>query len=114
MIFNYRTQNHLKENEAVLIRSEYKICQIDWCNLKAFVNKVDLYKKRNGKTCTVEHHFGKWIPFSKDLIRYGKQTKKAETTDWCIGDREEYTYEVKTKYLPKESQNEIVKMYTGV
>ncbi len=111
MEFNYRTQNYLKENEAVLIRSEYKICQIDFYNLKAFVNKVDLYKKRNGKTCTVEHHFGKWIPFTKDLIRYGKSIKKGETNDICVGDRESYTYEIKTKYLPKEAQEQICKLY---
>jgi hypothetical protein len=111
MVFNYRTQKHLKDNDAVLIKSGLQICSIDFYNLRAFVNKVDLYKKRNGKKCRVEHHFGKWIPFSKDLIKYREHTKTDETNDICVGDRESYNYKVKSKYLPKESEQEIINKY---
>jgi len=111
MQFNYKTKEYLKQNEAVLIKSEYKICQINFHNLTAFVNKVDTYRKRNGKICKVEHHYGKWIPFTKDLIRYGKSIKKGETNDIFVGDREPITYEVKNKFLPKESQQQIINLY---
>ena len=57
--------------QAVLIDSKYKVFQIDFENMKALVNKQDTYKKRNGKTCHVEHKFGRWIPFNKEDISDG-------------------------------------------
>ena len=111
MKFNYKTTQHLKEMEAVLISSEYKVCEIDFHSLKAYVNKVDTFKKRNGKLCKVEHHYGKWVSFPKEFVRYGKHTMKATTNDWCVSDREDYTYQKTVKYLTKESKEEIVKMY---
>jgi len=111
MEFNFRTTAYLKEMEAVLVESTYKVTNIDFHNLKAFVNKVDTFKKRNGKFCKVEHHFGKWITFPKEFVRYGKHTITGTTNDWSVGDREEYTYDKTVKYLTKESKEEIVKLY---
>ena len=114
MKFNHKTLQYLKEMEAVLIESKYKVVNVDFHNLTAFVNKVDTYRKRNGKLCKVEHHFGKWISFPKEFVRYGKRYEQRETNDWCVSDRETYTAEFTMKYLTKESKEQIVKMYKSV
>jgi len=49
MDFNYRTKAYLQEMQAVLIDSKYKVFQIDFENMKAFINKQDTYKKRRYK-----------------------------------------------------------------
>lgn len=111
MKFNHRTLQYLKEMEAVLIESKYKVIDVNFYNLTAFVNKVDIYKKRNGKICTVEHHFGKWVSFPKEFIRYGKHKIKETTNDWSVADREDYINEKTIKYLTKQSKEEIIKIY---
>ena len=111
MVFNYSTKRYLQEMKAVLVSSQYKVVTIDYYNLKAYVNKVDVYKKRNGKLCKVQHHFGRWVQFPKEMIGYAKSTRTGVTDDWCVGDREEYTYEQTTRYLTAESKKQIVELY---
>lgn len=111
MKFNYRNMQFLKEMGAKLIKSEYKIEMIDFLKLKAFVNKVDIFEKRNGKKVKLEHHFGRWISFSKDLVRYGKKKIKGITDDWGVADREEFVSQISTQYLRKEDKQKIIDDY---
>ena len=57
--------------QAVLIDSKYKVFDIDFQNMRVYINKQDTYRKRNGKMCQVEHHFGRWINFNKSDISWG-------------------------------------------
>ena len=77
MEFNYRTKRYLEEMEAVLIESKYKVFDVNFNTMKAFVNKQDTQKKRNGKKCHVTHHFGRWIPYTNDDISYGMRSYTA-------------------------------------
>jgi hypothetical protein len=106
MIFNYGTVHYLKEMEAKLIKSEYKITSINFEGLVAFVNKVDTYQKRNGKLCTVEHHFGKWVSFKKEDVRYGQQNHIS--FDSSVHGLEEIHGTHTVKYLTKETKKKIV------
>ncbi len=109
MQFNYRTKQYLKEMEAVLVESKYKIFTINFSTMKAFVNKQDRYRKRNGKFCNVEHHFGKWISFTKDDVRYGKQNYTAY--DSSLYGLEEIKGARTIKYLSKEAKEKILDEY---
>ena len=109
MLFNQRTKDYLNEMQAVLVQSKYKVFQIDFESFKAYVNKQDVYKKRNGKTCSVEHHFGKWIEFKKEDISYGmSNSTRIESSFYGL---EEVTRQKKNKYLNKEVQQRIVDEY---
>jgi len=109
MNFNYRTKKYLQEMQAVLIDSKYKVFQIDFENMKAFVNKQDTYKKRNGKKCHVEHHFGKWISFKKEDISYGMQNHTRY--DSSVYGLEEIKGQIVSKYLKPEIKERIVAEY---
>ena len=109
MIFNYRTTSYLKEMEAKLIKSEYKITALNFDKLVAFVNRVDTYQKRNGKLCKVEHHFGRWIPFAKEDIKYGQANHTS--FDSGVYGIEEIHGTHTVKYLTKETKQEIVANY---
>ena len=109
MIFNYRTKNYLKDMEAVLIDSKYKIFQIDFDNMKALVNKQDTYKKKNGKTCHVEHNFGRWISFKKEDISWGIQNFKKY--DSSVHGLEEVKGRKSVKYLRPEIKEQIIFEY---
>lgn len=95
--------------QAVLIDSKYKVFQVDFENMKAYVNKQDVYKKRNGKTCCVEHHFGKWISFSKEDVSYGM--RKHTSYDSSVHGLEEIKSLRPAKYLKLEAKQKIVKKY---
>ncbi len=109
MIFNHNTVRYLKEMEAKLIKSEYKITATDFKGLTAFVNKVDTYQKRNGKLCIVEHHFGKWIVFDKKDVKYSQGNHV--TFDSSIHGIEEIHGTHTVKYLTKETQAIIIQKY---
>jgi len=109
MIFNYRTIQYLKEMEAKLIKSEYRITDINFFNNEAFVNKVDTYQKRNGKLFKIEHHFGKWIPFLKEDIKYGQANHIS--FDSSVYGLEEIHGTHTTKYLTKGTKDIIVQKY---
>ncbi len=109
MIFNHRTTAYLKEVEAVKIGSKCKVFDVNFYTNKAFVNKQDTYRKRNGKICHVEHHFGKWIPFLKSDVSYG--TKKFTRIDSSIYGLEEVQCEKQRKYLSKEVKRRLIKEY---
>jgi len=94
---------------AKLVKSEYKITATDFKGLVAFVNKVDTYQKRNGKLCIVEHHFGKWIPFTKDDVQHGRGNHT--TFDSSVYGIEEIHGTHTTKYLTKETKAMIVQKY---
>lgn len=83
--------------------------QVNFSTLKAFVNKQDTYKKRSGKICHVEHHFGKWISFTKADIKYGKQNYTAY--DSSVHGLEEIKGTKTVKYLDKETKSRIVVEY---
>lgn len=112
MIFNYRTQRYLKEMQAELVKSEYRITSIDFSNLKAFVNLIDTYKKRNGKLCKVEHHFGRWISFDKADIKFGQGHHTSY--DSSVYGLEEIHGTHTTKYLSKDCQALIIQRYIAV
>jgi hypothetical protein len=95
--------------EAVLIDSKYKIFQIDFDNMKAFVNKQDTYRKRNGKTCRVEHNFGKWISFKKEDI--GRGVKSFKRYDSSVYGLEEVEARKSVKYLRPEVKERIIFEY---
>jgi len=109
MIFNYRTTQYLKDMEAKLVKTEYKITAINFSELMAFVNKVDTYQKRNGKLCKVEHHFGKWILFKKEDIRYGQANHIS--FDSSVHGLEEIHGIHTVKYLTKETKTTIIDEY---
>jgi hypothetical protein len=109
MEYNYRTKQHLKEMEAVLIESKYKVFDIDFDKMMAFVNKQDTYRKRNGKICHVEHHFGKWVPFTKEDISYGM--RNYTTYDSSVHGLEEIKGRKVRKYLKPEIKQRLIKEY---
>jgi len=109
MIFNYRTAHYLDEMGAKLVKSEYKITAINFEGLIAFVNKVDTYQKRNGKLCKVEHHFGKWISFTKEDVKYGQANHTS--FDSSVHGLEEIHGTHTVKYLSKESKRKIIDKY---
>ncbi len=111
MRFNQATLSYLSEVGAVLQKSEYKVTDVNFGELKAYVNKVDTYKKRNGKICKVEHHFGKWVSFPKEYVSYGQRKYTGETNDWCVGDRETISGTTTCKYLNAAAKEHIVKLY---
>ena len=109
MEFNYRTTAYIKEMQAVLIDSKYKVFMIDFENMKAFVNKQDTYKKRNGKICYVEHKFGRWIPFKKEDISCGM--RNYTTYDSSVHGLEEVKGKKSTKYLKPEIKERLITEY---
>jgi hypothetical protein len=109
MQFNYRTKQYLIEVGATLIDSKYKIFDINFSLMKAFVNKQDTYKKRNGKLCHVEHHFGRWIPFKKEDVGYGQKNYKGYKS--TLYGLEEVKGQRTEKYLKKESKERIIAEY---
>ena len=109
MKFNYRTKAYLQEMEAVKIDSKYKVFQINFSTMKAFVNQQDTYRKRNGKICHVEHHFGKWMPFTKADVSHG--IRKYTKIDSSIYGLEEVNCEKQCKYLTKEVKQRLIKEY---
>lgn len=111
MRFNSRTMRYLKDNEAVLIDSVYKVCDVDYPGLQAWVNKIDTYRKRNGKQCKVEHRFGRWVEFPKDMIEKRPQKHTAFIDDFHVSERGEETYTVMVNCLSKESRAKIVQLY---
>lgn len=111
MRFNQATLSYLSEVGAVLQKSEYKVTDVNFGELKAYVNKVDTYKKRNGKICKVEHQFGKWVSFPKEYVSYGQRKYTCETSDWSVADREVVTGTKTAKYLNNAAKEQIVKLY---
>ena len=109
MVFNQRTKNYLTEMSAVLIESKYKVFDINFNEMKAFVNKQDIYKKRNGKTCTVQHHFGRWISFKKEDISYG--LKNYTRYDSSFYGLEEIKGQKTSKYLKSDVKQNIIEDY---
>lgn len=109
MQFNYRTKHYLKEMEAVKIDSKYKVFTVNFNTMKAFVNKQDTYKKRNGKTCHVEHHFGKWMPFTKSDISHGM--KDSVSYDTSVNGTEVIKGRIHHMYLTKEVKERLVEEY---
>ena len=109
MDFNFRTKQYLQEMQAVLIDSKYKIFQIDFENMKAFVNKQDTFKKRNGKICHVEYNFGKWIPFRKEDISFG--TRNYTSYDSSVHGLEEIKGQRIVKYLKPEVKERLIAEY---
>jgi hypothetical protein len=109
MIFSKRTLGYLKDNEAKLIKSEYRITDINFSKLEAFVNKIDTYQKRNGKLCKLEHKFGRWVPFTKEDIKYGQANHTS--FDSSVYGIEEIHGTHTTKYLIKEVKARIIQEY---
>jgi hypothetical protein len=109
MEFNYRTKRYLAEMEAVLIESKYKVFNVNFSTMKAFVNKQDTYQKRNGKKCHVEHHFGKWIPFTKADVSHGMRNYTAY--DSSVHGLEEIKGQRLCKYLKPETKQRLVDEY---
>jgi len=109
MQFNYKTKRYLKEMESVLVETKYKIFSVNFDTMEAFINKQDKYKKRNGKFCNVEHHFGKWISFNKEDVKYGKR-------DYTSFDSSVHGFEVIKgtrirKFLDKETKQRLINKY---
>jgi hypothetical protein len=109
MLFNQRSVQYLKDMQAKLIKSEYKITSIDFERLLACVNKIDTYQKRNGKICTLEHRFYTWMPFSKDDVKYGQ--KNHTSFDSSVHGLEEIHGKHSVRYLTKETKARIVQEY---
>lgn len=109
MEFNFRTKQYLQEVGATLVSSTYKVFQVDFINMKAYINKQDTYKKRNGKTCHVEHHFGRWIPFKKEDVSYGvRNYTKIESSLYGL---ETIKGSRQSKYLTPEVKKRLVDEY---
>lgn len=101
----------LKGMGATLISSEYKVIGFDWKNNKACVNKVDTYRKRNGKKCYVHHHFSMWIAIPDELIDVTEKEVTVESNDWYVSHRETITRTVKVKNVSDENQKVLVGLY---
>lgn len=111
MDYSINSLRHLEQCKAVLVESKYKVIAIEYDICEALVNKVDTYRKKNGKRAILTHRFGQWIKFPKEMIKWGKAEKTGTTNDWCVGDREDYTYTVNKRYITKEDKDKIVNMY---
>lgn len=109
MEYNTRTKVYLSEMKAVLIDSSYKIVDIDFTNLKALIIKQDTYKKRNGKTCRVEHPIKTWVQFTKDDISYG--VRNYTTYDSGFYGLEEIKGQRSCKYLKSDVKKKIISNY---
>jgi len=109
MQFNYRTKQYLAEMEAVKIDSKYKVFDVNFSTMKAFVNQQDTYRKRNGKKCHVEHHFGRWMPFTKADISHGMRNYTAY--DSSVHGLEVIKGEKPCRYLTKEVKQRLVDEY---
>ena len=109
MEFNYRTKRYLEEMEAVLIESNYKVFDVNFSTMKAFVNKQDTYMKRNGKKCHVTHHFGKWISFTKEDVSYG--VRNYTVYDSSVHGLEKVKCQRSCRYLKPEIKQRIVDEY---
>lgn len=106
MVLNEKTKKYINEMSAVLIETKYKIFNIDFHLMKAFINKQDVYKKRNGKTFTVEYPFGKWISFKKEDIKHG--VKNYTKYDNSVYGLEEITDKKTVKYLPTKIKQRLI------
>jgi hypothetical protein len=110
MILSERTKKYIDEMSAIIVKSHYEIFNIDFDSLKAFINKQDVYKKRNGKTFTVEHHFGKWISFKKEDISYKVQNyTKYDNSVYGI---EEIKGQKRVRYLQPAIKQRLINEYT--
>jgi len=111
MQFNRKTLAHLKSLDSVLITSEWKIVQSNSKQRTATVNKVDTYKKRNGKLCKVYHHFQKYV---KDIpLEYYAQVKHTghgTSNEWLVSERDDYTYTYYAPMLKSDCIAKVIKM----
>lgn len=109
MEFNCRTKRYLKEVDAVLLDSKYKVFSVNFITMKAFVNKQDTYKKRNGKKCHVTHHFGRWMSFTKQDVSY--KIKKYTSYDSSVHGLEETKGQSSCKYLKPNVKQRLINEY---
>ena len=106
MILNERTKKYINEMSAVLFESKYKVFNVDFNLMKAFINKQDVYKKRNGKTFTVEYPFGKWVSFKKEDIKHC--VKNYTKYDNSVYGLEEIKGKKTVKYLPPAIKQRLI------
>lgn len=111
MDFNFRTMEYLKSLNSVLIQSGYEITSFNWPKELVCINKVDHYKKRNGKVVKVFHHFRTWYHIPKEMIKWHSVTKKGYNFSWVWADDPEYTYQVNEKYISRGDARFILENY---
>lgn len=111
MIFSFRTTEYLQSLGSVLIKSGYEITGFNWPKNMACINKVEHWKKRNGKTAKVFHHFQKWVQIPDEMIKWRKVTKKGFSTSWVWADDPEYTYQVNEKFITRGDARKLIEMY---
>lgn len=101
---------YLKSLDSVLIESNYEIVDIDWKSEILCINKVDKYRKRNGKVVKVFHHFRKWVQIPKEMIKWHTVTNKGYNFHWVWADDPEYSYQKQEKYITKGDAKKIIEM----
>ncbi len=111
MEFSFKTKERLRILEASFVSSEYKVTGYDFKNSMAFINKVDTYKKPNGKKLYVHHKFGEWVNIPNNYIITYEKEIEYETNDWFVSHRETATKVIKYSYVPEEYHSDLIKAY---
>lgn len=111
MVFSHRTTDYLQSLQSVLIKSGYEIVGFDWPKELVCINKVDHYKKRNGKIARVFHHFSTWRKIPTEMIKWHQVTKKGYSRSWIWHDDPEYNYQVNERYITRGDAKKIIEIY---
>lgn len=114
MDFNYRTTAYLESLQSVMIKTGYEIVGFDWPKNLVCINKVDHWKKRNGKVVKVFHHFRQWYVIPEAMIKWHKVTKKGFNHHWVWADDPEYTYTVDEKYISRGDARTLLETYKSL
>ncbi|HEY4326408.1 MAG TPA: hypothetical protein VGN20_20660 [Mucilaginibacter sp.] len=114
MDFSHRTTAYLESLQSKLIKSGYEIEHIDFNKEIFCINKVEHWKKRNGKIAKVYHHFRKYYQLPKEMIKYRQITKTGYSNSWVWADDPEYKYQVNQKYITKEDREELLTIYKSL
>jgi hypothetical protein len=110
MQFSYRTRQYLESLQSVLLKTGFEVVDVDYYSETFCVNKVDYWKKRNGKIVKVFHHFTKWYKLPPEMIKWRKVTKNGISTSWVWQDDPYYTYTVNQKYITRGDARKLMDM----
>jgi hypothetical protein len=108
MQFGYKTTAYLESLQSVFVKSVYEITGFNWRLGHVCINKVDYWKKRNGKVVKVFHKFSTWYKIPEQLIKYREVEKTGISTSWIWADDPYYTRTVKEKFITRGSARWIV------
>lgn len=111
MEFGRRSKERIKQLGATFEVSEYKVTGFNFRLNQALVNKVDTYRKPNGKKIEVHHKFAEWVNIPSGLIVETEKQITCETNDWYVSHRETYVKTIMVKTVPKESHHHLIKIY---